>query len=71
MWIPVFRRWGKTILVLIDTLGSSVAWTQLMSCPFAGPKMFCVGPNFLSQAKNLTAFSAFAKTFVPAQKQFY
>ena len=33
--------------------------------------MFCVGPNFLSQAKNLTAFSAFSKTFVPAQKQFY
>jgi hypothetical protein len=30
--------------------------------------MFCAGPNFLSQTKNLTAFSAFSKTFVPAQK---
>ena len=30
--------------------------------------MFCVGQNFLSQPKNLTAFSASSKTFVPAQK---
>ena len=40
----------------------------LMPCPFTGPKMFCAGPNFLSQPKNLTAFSASSKTFVPAQK---
>ena len=39
-----------------------------MPCPFTGPKMFCAGPNFLRQPKNLTAFSAFSKTFVPAQK---
>ena len=26
--------------------------------PFTGPKMFCAGPNFLSQPQNLTAFSA-------------
>ena len=39
-----------------------------MSCPFTGPKMFCATPNFLSQPKNLTAFSASSKTFVPAQK---
>ena len=39
-----------------------------MPCPFTGPKMFCAGPNFLSQPKNLTAFSATSKTFVPAQK---
>ena len=32
--------------------------------------MFCAGPNFLSQHKNLTAFSASSKTFVPAQKPF-
>ena len=38
-----------------------------MPCPFTGPKMFCAGPNFLSQP-NLTAFSASSKTFVPAQK---
>jgi hypothetical protein len=30
--------------------------------------MFCAGPNFLSQSKNLIAFSASSKTFVPAQK---
>ena len=30
----------------------------LMPCPFTGPKMFCAGPNFLSQPKNLNAFSA-------------
>jgi hypothetical protein len=40
----------------------------LIPCPFTGPKMFCAGPNFLSQPKNLTAFSASSKTFVPAQK---
>ena len=39
-----------------------------MPCPFTGPKMFCAGPNFLSQAKHLTAFSASSKTFVPVQK---
>ena len=41
---------------------------QLMPSPFTGPKMFCAGPNFLSQPKNLIAFSASSKTFVPAQK---
>ena len=40
----------------------------LLPCPFTGRKMFCAGPNFLSQPKNLTAFSASSKTFVPAQK---
>ena len=30
--------------------------------------MFCAIPNFLSQPKNLTAFSASSKPFVPAQK---
>ena len=39
-----------------------------MPCPFTGCKMLCAGPNFLSQPKNLTAFSASSKTFVPAQK---
>ena len=43
----------------------------LMPCPFTNPKTFCAGPNFLSQPKNLTAFSASSKTFVPTQKQFY
>ena len=35
---------------------------RLMPCPFTGPKMFCASPNFLSQPKNLTAFSASTKT---------
>ena len=38
----------------------------LMPCPFTGPKMFCAGPNILSQPKNLTAFSVSSKTFVSA-----
>jgi hypothetical protein len=42
--------------------------TTLMPCPFTGAKMFCAGPNFLSLPKNLTAFSASSKPFVPAQK---
>ena len=40
----------------------------LMPCPFTGPKMFCASPNVLSQSKNLIAFSASSKTFVPAKK---
>jgi hypothetical protein len=42
-----------------------------MPCPFTGPgpKIFCAGPNFLSQSKNLSSFIASSKTFVPAQKQ--
>jgi hypothetical protein len=36
--------------------------------PFTGPKMYCAGPNFLSQPKNLTAFSASSETFLQAQK---
>ena len=41
---------------------------SFLPCPFTGAKMFCAGPNFLSQPKNMTAFSASLKTFVPAQK---
>jgi hypothetical protein len=39
-----------------------------MPCPFTGPKIFCASPIFLSQPKNLNAFSASSKTFVLAQK---
>ena len=39
-----------------------------MPCPFTGGKMFCAGPNFISQPQNLIAFSASSKTFVPALK---
>ena len=34
-----------------------------MPCPFTGRKMFCAGLNFMSQPKNLTAFSACSKNF--------
>ena len=42
----------------------------LMPCPFTGPKMLCADQNFLSQPKNLTAFSASSKNFVLAQKKY-
>ena len=44
------------------------AQVTLLPCPFTGPKMFCASQKFLSQPKNLTAFSASSKTFDPAQK---
>ena len=31
-----------------------------MPCPFTGPKMFCAGPNFLSQPKYLFQSQTFA-----------
>ena len=37
-----------------------------MPCPFTGPKI--AGPNFLSQPKNLTAFSASSKNFCAGTK---
>ena len=40
---------------------------QLMSWPSTGPKMFCAGPIFLSQTKNLIASSADPKNFAPAK----
>ena len=39
-----------------------------MPFPFTDPKNFCAVPNFLRHPKNLTAFSASQKTFVPAHK---
>ena len=39
-----------------------------MPCPFTVAKIFCAGPNFLSQPKNLNSFSASSKTFVTAYK---
>ena len=47
----------------------------LMLCPFTGPKMFCAGPNVLSQPKNLFTYysqkddlQSVKLAFVPAQK---
>ena len=38
--------------------GHLVTTIILMPYPFTGPKIFCAGPNCLSQPKNLTACSA-------------
>ena len=60
--------WHKKCLPQNDALCRYNGKLKLMPCPFTGPKMFCADPNFFSQPKNLTAFSASSKTFVPAQK---
>ena len=52
----------------VTTLVNLEALERLIPCPSTGPKMFCAGPNFLSQSKTLIAFSASSKTFVPVQK---
>ena len=39
-----------------------------MPCSFTVPKIFCANPDVYAQTKNLTAFSASSKTFVPTQK---
>jgi hypothetical protein len=49
-------------------LSNRILQTSMIPCPFAGPKNFCDGPNFLSKTKSLIAFSASSKTFVLAQK---
>ena len=41
---------------------------HLMPCPFTGPKMFCAGPNFLCQTKNLFTYCGSHKHFVPDKK---
>ena len=53
---------------LFFAMGEYPIIDELGPCPFTGPKMFCAGPNVLSHSKNLIAFSASSKTFVPAQK---
>ena len=40
----------------------------LLPCPFTGRKMFCAGPNFLCQTKNLFTYCASHKHFVPDKK---
>ena len=64
---------AKRPIGLVNVLKNQAGETKLqvkrlMPCTFTGPKMFCAGPNFLSQPKNLTAFSVSSKTFVPGQK---
>ena len=42
--------------------------SEIMPSPFKGPKMFCAGPNFLSQPKKLLTHCASHKHFVPDKK---
>ena len=42
-----------------------------MPCPFTGPKMFCAGPNFLSQTKNWLHLVLLQKLLCPHKNQFY
>jgi hypothetical protein len=39
-----------------------------MPCPFTGLKMFCAGPNFLSQIKNVFTYCGSHKHFVADKK---
>ena len=64
---PLFL-WKIISVILLYDDGTEQCSRCQMLCPFTGPKIFCACPNFLSQPKNLTAFSTFSKTFVPAQK---
>ena len=65
--IPSFM-YQNTLIQLVLAFLKTTFFLSLMPCPFTGPKMFCASPIFLSQPKNLTAFNASSKTFVPAQK---
>ena len=69
---------GETVVVSLDShvvtpliFALTYAPNDLCLVLLQVPKCFCAGPNFLSQPKNLTAFSASSKTFVLAQKKFY
>ena len=42
--------------------------SELMPCPFTGPKMFWAGHNFLCQTKNLFTYCGSHKHFVPDKK---
>ena len=39
-----------------------------MPCPFTGPKMFCAGPNFLSQPQKIIYIWCQSQTFCARQK---
>ena len=44
--------------IRVHTLAKARTTDPRMPCLFTGPKKLCAGPNFLSQSKMLTAFSA-------------
>ena len=69
-YIMVFKQFFISKFIVRCT-GTRLIYIFVHSCLvllLTGPKTFCASPNFLSQLKNLTAFSPSSKTFVPAQK---
>ena len=62
------RKNLEIVLNAKQKLHKSYGMYSYMPCPFTGRKMFCTSQSFLSQPKNLTAFSATSKTFGTAQK---
>ena len=62
------KKINEMIVIINQMRVNDTDFGYLLPCPFTGPKIICAGPNVLSQPKNLTAFSASSKTFVPAQK---
>ena len=43
---------------------------RLMHCPFTGPKMFCAGPNFFCQTKNLFTYCGSHKILCQTIRRF-
>ena len=65
-----YLKW-KFLQILVKEDIISKRKYRLMSCPFTGPKMFCAGPNFLSQTKNLFMYCTRlyqSQTFCARQK---
>ena len=64
----VFNEHQRTVRRFMSCPFTLYRYILHMPCPFTGLKLFCASPNFLSQPKNLTAFSASSKPFVSPQK---
>ena len=47
-WLKIL---GPAQKILGPVKGQGKIHNFLMPCPFTGPKMFCAGPNILSQPK--------------------
>ena len=64
----VRKKSNEMIAIINQMRVNDTDFGYLLPCPFTGPKIICAGPNVLSQPKNLTAFSASHKDFVPDTK---
>ena len=62
------RYCGKCSSLISLHLRHSIYIRTVMPCPFTGPKIFCAGPNFLCQTKNLFTYCGSHKHFVPHKK---